>query len=130
MARILLVEDNLELRDVLENILTDEAHCVCCASDGFEAIELFIEGSWDLVVMDLLLPNKEGLETIQEILVEEPGLGILAMSGGGCGDAGSYLALAKAFGAKKTLTKPFTRSEFLGAVESFLAPIPGRTQIS
>ncbi len=120
MAHILLVEDNVELRNVLESILIEEDHFVCCASDGLEATHAFSQRAWDLVVMDLLLPNKEGLQTIQEILTEDPGLGILAISGGGCGDADSYLAIAKTFGAKDTLVKPFTRTQFLTAISGVL----------
>ena len=120
MARILLVDDEIEFRQLMLAVLTMENHAVVCASDGNEAIRLFFEGTFDLVITDLVMPEKEGLETIRELRERSPLVKIVAMTGGGYSSASTYLALARAFGVEHTLAKPFSRSDILMAVSSAL----------
>ncbi len=115
MARILLVDDNEEFRGLLLGILTSDNHTVICAGDGVEAIEHFVSAPFDLVITDLVMPNKEGLETIMELHKVQPAVKIIAMTGGS-DNAQTYLMLADAFGVSKTLLKPFTRDDLLNAV--------------
>ena len=78
----------------------------------------------DLVITDLIMPEKEGVETISELRRRYPEIKIIAMSGGGMGGATDYLRLAKALGAGQTLAKPFTREVLLKMVTAAFAPTP------
>ena len=119
MARILLVDDNDDFRWVLLGILAAESYDVTCAANGIEAIEHFLAQPFDLVITDLVMPEKEGLETIIELRKTDPQVRIIAMTGGSA-NAAVYLHLANSFGVSKTLTKPFSRDDLLEAVSSAL----------
>jgi CheY-like chemotaxis protein len=118
MAHILLVDDEVEFRQLLKNILVLEGHDVECASNGNEALGLSRRSAFDLVVTDLIMPEKEGIEMMMDLRKESPKLKIIAMTGGGFGSADDYLSFARALGAVKTLAKPFTRNEILEAISS------------
>jgi YesN/AraC family two-component response regulator len=90
------------------------------ASDGNEALESYRNIPADLVVTDIIMPNKEGSETILEFRRSYGDVKIVAMSGGGRNSSQDYLKLARTFGANLTLSKPFTNQEFLDAVNSAL----------
>jgi CheY-like chemotaxis protein len=119
LARILLVDDNVEFRGLLNSILTGDNHSVVCAGDGNEAISHFHSKPFDLVITDLVMPDKEGLETIIELRRTHPTVKIIAMTGGSR-NAANYLMLAESFGVSHTLTKPFSRDILLQAVNSTL----------
>lgn len=119
MARILLVDDDEDFRCLLLSILAGENNSVVCAANGVEAIEHFRAQSFDLVITDLVMPEKEGIETIIELRKTHPRVRIIAMTGGSA-NAAIYLQLADSFGVSRTLTKPFTRSDLLAAVASVL----------
>ena len=119
MARILLVDDNEEFKRLLLGILLTESHDVTCAGDGNEAIREVRSAPFDLVITDLVMPNKEGLETIREIRAKNPSIKIIAMTGGSKYSASS-LSMADAFGASKTLIKPFSCDAFKSAVSTTL----------
>lgn len=121
MARILLVDDEDAVLRLLEAVLAIDHHEVTTARDGNDAIAAVTSGTFDLVVTDLVMPDKEGLETIIEIRRLKPELKIIAMSGGGRGSADDYLEMAAALGASKTLAKPFPSHELLDAVTEVLA---------
>jgi CheY-like chemotaxis protein len=107
MARILLVDDEATVRELIELVLQLDAHEVTLAGDGDQAIQA--------------MPGKEGIETIMEIRQLRPELRIIAMSGGGRGNAGDYLAMAAQLGAARTLEKPFTNDALLTVVREVLA---------
>ena len=117
MARILIVEDEYAIRVSLRRMLESDGYEVDVASDGEEGIERHRRQPADLVVVDLLMPEKEGLETIQELCRDFPGVKIIAVSG----DGFRYLPIAREFGASYTFTKPFDYEEFLKAVKALLA---------
>lgn len=121
MARILLVDDEDAVLRLLEAVLAIDHHEVTTARDGNLAIAAVTNGTFDLVVTDLVMPDKEGLETIIEIRRLKPELKIIAMSGGGRGSADDYLEMAAVLGASKTLAKPFSSHELLAAVTEVLA---------
>jgi DNA-binding response OmpR family regulator len=121
MKRILLIEDEDALRDMLRMSLERMGYAVIEAKDGREAIALFKQTPVDLVLTDLLMPEKEGLETIRELRRGDPGLKIIAMSGGGRTDARDNLTMAKNFGATTVFSKPFTIDELAQAVSALLA---------
>ena len=121
MAQILVVDDEDGFCQLLKRILVDEHHDVAVASDGVMALQYIQEGSFDLLVTDLIMPEKEGLEVILDVRKWHPNIKIIAMTGGGYGDASQYLSWAKSFGVHQTLTKPFSRDELLLAVNTALA---------
>ncbi len=120
MAHILIVEDEQSIRSLIASILTLEGHQVSIASNGNDAIQICIAAHIDLVITDLIMPEKEGLELMMELRKDHPSVKVIAMTGGGYGSAAEYLSFARALGAVKTLSKPFNRQELLDAVASAL----------
>jgi CheY-like chemotaxis protein len=115
---ILVIEDDEDIRQMICDILDDDGYDTLQASNGLEGIEVLRKHSdIGIIVTDLLMPEKEGLETITEIRKDYPRLRILAISGGGICIPESYLSLAKAMGADATLSKPFGSRELLNAIE-------------
>jgi DNA-binding NtrC family response regulator len=120
MSKILVIEDDTSFRNVLVQMLERAGFEVRQAENGTLAIKICETYSPDLVLTDIIMPDKEGLETIQELLGLNPDLKIIAMSGGGRFGANSYLPLAAKLGAKMTLQKPFMRDELLAAINKVL----------
>jgi CheY-like chemotaxis protein len=102
-------------------MLEREQHEVAEALDGMQALKLCRQQPFDLVITDILMPNKEGLETIIEMRREHPGIKIIAMSGGGRTGNLEFLDAAEMMGAHKTLGKPFSRQEMSEAIRELLA---------
>jgi DNA-binding response OmpR family regulator len=121
MAKILLVDDNAELLEMAALFLRQAEHVVTTAADGKEAMRLVEGNAFDLVITDIVMPEKEGLETIMELRRKTPALKIIAMSGGGSVAPEDYLSMARAFGAAQTLAKPFLGEELLAAVDRVLS---------
>jgi CheY-like chemotaxis protein len=124
MARILIVDDDPSTRTALREMLKVGGHQVSEAADGTHVIRLLKAETPDLLITDILMPDKEGLETIQDVRAAYPALPIVAMTGGGLA-AGSYadylLSCAEDFGATRTLRKPVDMAELLQLVEDCLA---------
>jgi DNA-binding NtrC family response regulator len=121
MVKILVIEDDDSFRSVLVQMLERAGYEVLSAENGNQALKYCQESNPDLVLTDIIMPDKEGLETIQELLNLCPKLKIIAMSGGGRFGPNSYLPLAAKFGAKRTLQKPFMRDELLSTIVEVLA---------
>lgn len=122
MARILVVDDEVGIRTLVRNMLVRDGHEVTTARDGVEALQVVDREAIDLVITDLIMPEKEGVETISELRTRFPAIKIIAMSGGGMGGATDYLRMARALGAGQTLAKPFTRDDLLKLVKAALSP--------
>lgn len=120
MARILLVDDEDIVLRLFETVLKLDKHDVTTASNGNGALAALATGTFDLVITDLVMPDKEGIETIIEMRKLKPELPIIAMSGGGRGNASDYLEMAGQLGAKRTLAKPFPAQTLLDAVHEVL----------
>jgi DNA-binding response OmpR family regulator len=121
--RILVIEDDPEIRTMICRMLSSEKYDIKEAANGRDALFLLHEqNDFDLAITDILMPEKEGLETILELKRHHRHIRILAMSGGGLGSAQDYLIMAKELGADGTLKKPFIKDELLGAVENILRP--------
>ena len=105
-------------------MLSDAGYTVTTASGGVEALKLIHNNPFDLVITDLIMPDKEGLEIIMALCRHTPRPKIIAMSGGGRIDAKEYLAPARLLGAQRTLAKPFSNAELLEAVAQVLAEKP------
>jgi len=120
MKRILVVDDEEEIRSLVQRVLEGAGYQVSQAGNGREAMKLVGAGGCDLVVLDMVMPEKEGAETVREIRRGHPSLPVLAISG--VVNAAFYLTTAKHLGATATLRKPFTPEELLGSVADLLAP--------
>jgi DNA-binding NtrC family response regulator len=116
MIKILVIEDDNSFRKVLVTMLERAGYEVMQAENGNDALKHCQSFQPDLVLTDIIMPDKEGLETIQELLNLCPNMKIIAMSGGGRFGPNSYLPLAEKLGAKKTLQKPFLRDELLSTI--------------
>ncbi len=120
MARILIIEDDNEVRDYLERVLSRDGFEVIGAANGKEGVALFQQTPADLVITDIIMPEKDGIETIMDLKRQNPGLKIIAISGGGRAEPENYLHSAKLIGASRTLKKPFTNDAMLQAVRELL----------
>ncbi len=119
MARILVIDDDAELRALAGLNLKDAGYQVLLAADGNEGLKLFREQPADLVITDIYMPNREGLETIRDMRQRSPKVGIIAISGRAT--AGTMLGIARKLGADEVLQKPFAMQELLSAVDKVLA---------
>ena len=112
MANILLVDDEPLIIETLSNAITRKGHAVVTATNGVEAMEKFREGQFDLVITDIIMPDKEGIELIMEMNRHTPGVKIVAISGGGRTGNVEFLKMAKKLGAIAAIKKPIRLSEF------------------
>jgi CheY-like chemotaxis protein len=119
MARILLFDDNAELRNLLRLQLEGAGYSVLEAPDGDEGLRLYRSQEVDLVLCDLFMPGKEGLETIRELRAAGEGR-IIAVSGDGSMEASDFLRMAQMMGAARALNKPFDAATLLEAVREVL----------
>ena len=127
MAHILVIDDEVQIRDVLRTVLERVGYEVTEAADGSlvvdgnrEGLRIFAEGQIDLVVTDIIMPEKGGIDTIMDLRRDHPDVKVIAISGGGmCGDV-SYLDMALGVGADRAIGKPFVLDEFLEAVQDLL----------
>jgi CheY-like chemotaxis protein len=120
MARILLTDDDESFRRMLRLTLVRMGHTVDEARDGAQAWVKFQAQPTDLVIMDLIMPEKEGLETIQLFKKNRCTAKILAVSGGGRVDARDMLTIAKQLGADAVLPKPFSNEELTEVLKKLL----------
>jgi len=120
MARILVVDDDDQVRTLLQHMLERLGHEVVAATNGNEALRLYKQAPTDMIFMDLIMPGKEGIETITDFRREFPDAKIVAMSGGGRMGPENYLDLAKKLGAQRTMSKPFTFGQVQEMVEKIL----------
>jgi DNA-binding response OmpR family regulator len=116
MIRILVVDDDFQMREMLGVILERKGYDVKTAPDGKAAMQLQSKKPFDIVITDIIMPEKEGLETISDLRRGYPQLKIIAISGGGRHRPEGYLELARQLGADRVLAKPFGSWEILGAV--------------
>ena len=121
MAKILIIDDDNQFRVMLRIMLENAGYKdIEEAENGHTGMKLIRNGNFDLVITDIIMPDKEGIETIMEIRKDFPAIKIIAMSGGGKISADSYLVMAGHLGAGRTLTKPFQYSELVEAVRELL----------
>ena len=120
MARILVIDDDEQVLDMLYESLTREGYDVLRASNGEQGMRLYREHSVDLIVTDLIMPEKEGIETIIELRQDFPDVKIIAISGGGRIGTKDYLNMAKIFGVQRTFTKPVAREQLLDAIRGLI----------
>ncbi|HKI48383.1 MAG TPA: response regulator [Desulfobacteria bacterium] len=117
---ILVIDDDENIRLLLRAILEPEGYQVVEAPDGDKGVKAYQKNPTDLVITDLIMPGKEGIETIRDLRREFPNVKIIAVSGGGRIGPDSYLKMAKGVGALCTLSKPIDRSGLLNAVKEVM----------
>lgn len=122
MARILVIEDNPDVRALIADALETAGHSVAQAADGEAGLAAQRAAPADLVISDIIMPEKEGIETIRDLKLEFPALRIIAITGGDSRlSASNLLFTARTFGADTVLTKPFSADDLLKAVDASLA---------
>ncbi|MBO6758395.1 MAG: response regulator [Roseibium sp.] len=107
MPDVLIIDDDMLFRNMLRDMLEELKYRVVEAEDGRSGVERFREIKVDFVMTDILMPNQEGIETIQKIKHLVPDVAIIAMSGGGSSQNMTFLELAGKLGADRILPKPF-----------------------
>jgi len=128
MARILVIDDDELVRRTVETMLRMGGHEVTLAVDGADGVERFQRQTFDLVIADIFMPNKEGFETLRELRQITEQLPIISMTGsfpgphrGGELVNADYLRMAQVFGATRTISKPFSHRDLLALVDECLA---------
>jgi CheY-like chemotaxis protein len=122
MAHILLIEDDEQFRAMLAQILIQDTHRVTLACDGEEGLRLALQVKPDLIITDILMPHKDGIETILELTRAGSEIPIIAMSGGRPSISAEFnLESASLIGVRATLAKPFARADLRLAIERALA---------
>jgi len=124
MGSILVVDDEPDIRVLVKSMLTRAGHVADVATDGRDALRILAGASYDLLIVDMAMPDMDGMETIKQVRRRSAKLPILAMTGSGSGSGGHSTArildAANATGATAHLAKPFRRDEFLAVVASLL----------
>ncbi|MEE8398539.1 MAG: response regulator [Desulfobacterales bacterium] len=120
-GRILVIDDEPKMRKMLRQMLEKKGHDVIEAADGNEGVRSYRENLPDIVITDLIMPDKEGVETIIELRDAFPDVKIIAISGGGKNTPESYLQSARELGAMRTFAKPINMTELTDAVDELLA---------
>jgi DNA-binding NtrC family response regulator len=120
MNSILIVEDDDAYRRSLEQILTKSGFSTVLATNGREAIAAYDPEKIAAVVLDLIMPDIEGIETLTKLRRSFPKVKVLAISGGGQIGAKDYLDLAAKLGANATLAKPFTPEALMTELQRVL----------
>ena len=118
---VLIIDDNELLRDTMRRAFEAAGHTASLARNGEEGVEALAARLPDVVVTDIIMPEREGVETIIAIRQAHPALPIVAISGGGRMTAMSLLDLAAKFGADATLQKPFRPKELIALAEDLAA---------
>ncbi|HEY0864554.1 MAG TPA: response regulator [Lacunisphaera sp.] len=117
MAKILIIEDDAALRSLLHEFLRGHGHAVSEARDGREGLALQAAHAFDLLILDIVMPELDGLEVLQELRRRQAGVKIVVISGGGrAGVASMYLTLAAGLGVHRVLKKPFAGQALLDVV--------------
>ncbi len=122
MKRILVVDDEAQIRTMLTQMLEQEGYTVDTAQNGEEGLTMIGRHTYDLVVTDMIMPVKDGLKFIMELVNDYPEMKILAISGGGAIKAERYLTMAGYLGDIATLEKPFKRDVLLEMVRNQIIP--------
>jgi len=120
MARILIIDDDVKFLKMLRQMLERAGHEVVEAPNGEVGVKLFREERTELIITDIFMPEKEGIEIIRELKREFPTVKIIAISGGGRKGDFSFLEAAETLGADRSFTKPFERQEMLKAIQELV----------
>ncbi len=120
MASILVIDDEPQMRSMLRLVLERAGHRVYDAPNGHAGAVVFRQNRIDLTITDILMPEREGIETISELKRITPKAKIIAISGGGRTKNLDFLKVARKIGADRTLAKPFRPQELVDTVDDLL----------
>jgi len=124
MARILVIDDDELIRGTVRAILASDGHETVLAIDGEDGLRQFHRQPFDLVLCDVFMPHKEGLETVREIRQLSAGIPIISMTGSVGGEGGrldpDFLRMSSTLGATRTIGKPFRPRELLALIQECL----------
>jgi DNA-binding response OmpR family regulator len=122
--KILLIEDDEVFHAVITGAVTAQGHEIAIAPNGDDGMKKLRSEKFDLIITDILMPNKDGIEIIQEIRESDPDVRILAISSGGRVGFSSFLKLAEIMGANACLEKPFSSAGLLEKInEAMTKPV-------
>jgi YesN/AraC family two-component response regulator len=128
MARVLIIDDDDGVRALLRRVLERADHDVTEAADGKQGLRQFHQVPADLIIVDIFMPEKEGLDTILEIREVAPHVKTIAISGGGMTGSLEYLDYADTFGVDRTFTKPLDLEEVVKEVARLLVSSSGKQE--
>ena len=120
MKNILIIDDDKSLRLLLKEKIEKQGYNIIEASNGKEGIDLYHKNNIDLIITDLIMPEKEGIETIIELRKENSNIKIIAISGGGYFNPEDYLEAAEGLGAIKTFMKPIKYDKLIDYINKLL----------
>ncbi len=120
LARIVVIDDNDLMREMLQDMLGAAGYEVVAAPTGKEGVRLYREMSADLIITDIMMPGEDGLEVIRQLQGEFPDIKIIAISGGDMKGRLDYLSFAEEFGALRAFSKPFDPKELLATVKELV----------
>lgn len=120
MARILIIDDNEQIREMIGEYLKTEGFEVETAADGAQGLAAFRRRPAALIITDLVMPEKEGLEVITEIKQLNPSTKIIAVSGGGYNQNLAYLTIAERLGADRAISKPVKIEALMALIRELL----------
>jgi DNA-binding response OmpR family regulator len=121
MPKILVIDDDVMVRNTISKVLRHSGFEVIVAEDGVRGLASFRRERPDLVITDIIMPEKEGIETIIEMRREHPDTKIIAVSGGGRIGNADFLGMATSLGAAAVIAKPFLPEDLISQVKSCLA---------
>jgi DNA-binding response OmpR family regulator len=119
---VLVIEDNIVVRDTVRMLLEDEGFCVVTAIDGIDGLRKFHQIKPDVVLTDIIMPEKEGISLITDLRRGSKDVKIIAMSGGGRIGNMDFVTVATALGANAGLHKPFDDVELIETIRALLEP--------
>ena len=122
VAHVLVIDDDPLFREIAQEILTQEGHAVTLADDGSKTARLPSEPTPDLAIVDMLMPERDGIETIGDLQARWPNIKVIAVSAGARAlEPALLLRAAKALGADATMPKPVEREAFVALVRQLLS---------
>ena len=121
MARILVIEDERDIRDLYRRMLTDAGHIVDVAPDGVAALKMVAGSTYDVLLLDIIMPKKDGIETMAALAKDYPTVKVIIITGGGLHlDAQDCMDMAKSPQCVMKLKKPVREETLLDAVTKAL----------
>jgi CheY-like chemotaxis protein len=121
VARILIIEDDDKYRTMVRKMLEKAGYNdIEEAVNGSAGMKIFRQHPFDPVITDIIMPDKEGIETITELVSSDPRIKIIAISGGVSACPQNYLEMARYLGAGRTLAKPFKQVDLIEVVQELL----------
>lgn len=120
--RILVIDDEAAVRGTIQRMLESAGHEVIAAENGRDGLDRYRKQDLDVVITDIIMPEKDGIETIREIRAIDPTVAIIAISGEGHTGLPDFLRVAKKLGATATLKKPFRENDLMACIAACTSP--------